>query len=156
MKAFNILIRIFLLLAGDLMLAQTNTSYDEFGASFEKKEGKTDNWKVYKSLNVADTTTTQLTGKIVEVCQAKGCWMKVDLTNGEQVFVKFKDYGFFVPLDAAESNVVMKGKAFIEEMSVDEQKHYAEDEGATKEAIAKITTPKKTLRFEADGVLIER
>jgi hypothetical protein len=81
--------------------------------------------------------------------------MKVNL-SGDEVFVKFKDYGFFVPLDAAGKEVVMNGKAFVEELSVDEQKHYAMDKGASKEEIEKITSPKKTLRFEADGVLIEK
>ena len=153
MKSFNILIVIFLVSTGSFCLAQTKTVYNDFGASFENLEQST-NWKVYENLNAPDTTTTQLTGRITEVCQAKGCWMKVDLENGKQVFVKFKDYGFFVPLDSADKDVVMNGKAFVEEMSVEEQRHYAEDEGATKEAIAKITKPKKTLRFVADGVLI--
>lgn len=39
-------------------------------------------------------------------------------------------------------------------MTVEDQKHYAEDEGATQEELAKITKPKQTLRFEADGVRI--
>ena len=51
--------------------------------------------------------------------------------------------------------VTVNGLAFIEEMSVDEQKHYAEDGGESEEAIAAITTPKKTYRFEADGVLVK-
>jgi len=50
--------------------------------------------------------------------------------------------------------VVMNGAAFLEEMSVDDQRHYAEDEGASEDELAQITAPKKTLRFEADGVLI--
>ena len=156
MKTFNILIVIFLVIISHFGYAQSSTSYEEFGMSFQKLEGIDSNWKVYEDLNKTDTTATQLVGKITEVCQAKGCWMKVDLSNGEEVFVKFKDYGFFVPTDVAKKNVVMSGKAFIEEMSVDEQKHYAEDEGATKEEIAKIVKPKKTLRFEADGVLIKK
>jgi hypothetical protein len=40
-------------------------------------------------------------------------------------------------------------------MSVKDQKHYAEDGGKSKEEIAKITTTKKTLGFEADGVLLK-
>ena len=70
------------------------------------------------------------------------------------MFVRFKDYGFFVPKDAAGKKVVMNGAAFLEEMSVEDQKHYAEDEGASEEELAQITAPKRTLRFEADGVLI--
>lgn len=36
----------------------------------------------------------KITGKVVEVCQEKGCWMKVQKQNGETLMVKFKDYGF--------------------------------------------------------------
>jgi hypothetical protein len=81
--------------------------------------------------------------------------MKVQLESNEEVFVRFKDYGFFVPKDAAGKRVVMNGAAFFEEMSVEDQRHYAEDEGASEDELALITSPKKTLRFEADGVLIE-
>ena len=81
-------------------------------------------------------------------------WMKVQLESNDEVFVRFKDYGFFVPKDAAGKKVVMNGAAFFEEMTVDDQRHYAEDEGASEDELAQITAPKKTLRFEADGVLI--
>lgn len=156
MKTFNILIVIFLVITAQFSQAQDSISTGQFGTSFEKVKSTKENWKVYEGLKVADTTLTQLSGKITEVCQAKGCWMKVDLSNGQEVFVKFKDYGFFVPLDSSDKAVVMNGKAFIEEMSVEEQKHYAEDEGVAKEEINKITQAKKTLRFEADGVLINQ
>ena len=43
---------------------------------------------------------------------------------------------------------------FVNEVSVDEQRHYAEDAGKSKEEIALITEPKKTYSFEADGVLL--
>ena len=39
----------------------------------------------------------KVSGKVVEVCQEKGCWMKVERPNGENLMVKFKDYGFFMP-----------------------------------------------------------
>ncbi|NNM19013.1 MAG: DUF4920 domain-containing protein, partial [Croceitalea sp.] len=56
----------------------------------------------------------------------------------------------------SQKETIINGKAFISELSVDEQRHYAEDKGATKEEIAQIITPKKTLRFEADGVIINQ
>ncbi|WP_350287308.1 DUF4920 domain-containing protein [uncultured Croceitalea sp.] len=152
MKLFNKLLVIFSV----VFCLNASAQGSSFGASFENVEDNGENWKVFESLNTTDTIQTQVSGKIVEVCQAKGCWMKVDLANGERVFVKFKDYGFFVPKDAASKKVVMNGKAFVEQMSVDEQRHYAEDEGVSKDEIAKITKPKKTLRFEADGVVIEK
>ena len=110
----------------------------------------------YKAMKVGDTVNSKMIGKVEEVCQSKGCWMKVDLENGEQVMVKFKDYAFFMPKDLAGKEVVLNGKAFVNEVPVDEERHYAEDGGATPEEIAAITAPKKTFSFEADGVLIKQ
>jgi hypothetical protein len=96
----------------------------------------------------------KITGKIVEVCQEKGCWMKVQKQNGETLMVKFKDYGFFMPKDIVGKEVVLDGEATVKEVSVKQQKHYAEDAGKSKEEIAKIKSPKKELQFVAKGVLV--
>ncbi|MEZ4856380.1 MAG: DUF4920 domain-containing protein [Gelidibacter sp.] len=109
----------------------------------------------YKTMAVGDTINSKMTAKVIEVCQSKGCWMKLDLEDGNQVMVKFKDYGFFMPKDIAGKEVVVNGLAFVNEVPVDEQRHYAEDGGATAEEIAAITAPKKTFSFEADGVLLK-
>ena len=111
--------------------------------------------KLYKSLNVGDTLTTKVEAKINEVCQMKGCWMKLDLGNDEEVMVRFKDYGFFVPLNA-EGDVIVNGKAYITETSVDELRHYAEDAGKPAEEIAAITQSEISYAFEADGVLLKQ
>lgn len=108
----------------------------------------------YKNMNVGDSINSKMTAKVNEVCQAKGCWMTLNLGDGDEVMVKFKDYGFFVPKDIAGKEVIINGKAFVNEVSVDEQRHYAEDAGKTKAEIALITNPKKTYSFEADGVLL--
>ncbi len=109
----------------------------------------------YKGLKAGDTVPAKMKAKIVEVCSKKGCWMKLDMDGENQVMVKFKDYGFFMPLNA-EGDVVVNGKAFVTETSVDELRHYAEDAGKSKEEIAAITDPKFEYRFEADGVLLEQ
>ena len=90
-------------------------------------------------------------GEVREVCQAKGCWMTI---GNEEMMVKFKDYGFFVPKDIDGRQVVMHGKAFYQVTSLDELRHYAEDAGKSAEEIAAITEPKKELRFLASGVLL--
>lgn len=108
----------------------------------------------YNGLKVGDTLNVKFTSKINSVCSKKGCWMRLDAGEEKEVMVKFKDYGFFMPLDA-KGEVIVDGKAFIQETSVDELKHYAEDAGKSAEEIAKITEPKKTLSFVADGVLLK-
>ncbi|MEZ4802337.1 MAG: DUF4920 domain-containing protein [Gelidibacter sp.] len=110
----------------------------------------------YKSMSVGDTMTVKTTAKVIDVCQNKGCWMTLDLENGEEAMVKFKDYAFFMPKDIAGKEVILNGKAFVNEVPVDEQRHYAEDAGKSAEEVAAITEPKKTFSFEADGVLIKQ
>ncbi|PJC07231.1 MAG: DUF4920 domain-containing protein, partial [Flavobacteriaceae bacterium CG_4_9_14_0_8_um_filter_34_30] len=82
-----------------------------------------------------------------------GCWMKMDLGEKE-VMIKFKDYAFFMPKDIAGKEVILNGKAFIEEMSIEDQKHFAEDAGKSEDEIADIKESKRTLSFVSDGVLI--
>ena len=110
----------------------------------------------YKSLKAGDTLDIKLATKINEICQNKGCWMTLDLGNDENAFVKFKDYGFFVPMNAQKREAIVEGKAFVEETSVAELKHYAEDEGKSANEIAKITEPKTEYKFLAHNVLIAK
>lgn len=99
--------------------------------------------------------TLKLTGTIAKVCQKKGCWMDVDMGNEQTLRVKFKDYAFFVPKDAAGKTTVIEGDAFYDTVSVAELRHYAEDAGQSKEEIEKITAPEISLNFEAKGVIIK-
>lgn len=109
-----------------------------------------------QSLAGNDSIMTSVSGYVTSVCQKKGCWMILSQNPGDTagLFVKFKDYGFFVPLDFSGSKVVIHGKAFKEITSVDDLKHYAEDEGKSAEEIAKITEPLEEMKFMADGVAL--
>ncbi|MDY8134132.1 DUF4920 domain-containing protein [Aquimarina sp. 2201CG5-10] len=109
----------------------------------------------YDQLKEGDTVDIAFSSTVNGVCKAKGCWMKVGLGDEKQAMVKFKNYGFFVPKDIENDTVIVQGKAFVSEMSVDEQRHFAMDAGKSEEEIAAITTPKKTYSFIADGVLIK-
>lgn len=110
----------------------------------------------YHSMKVADTLKTKFIAKVKEVCKAKGCWMTLELADGEEAMVRFKDYGFFMPSDISGKEVIVNGFAFVEETSVSDLKHFAEDGGKSKEEIEKISKPKKTYGFEADGVLLKQ
>lgn len=130
-------------------------------ASFGKKINDADALTIermaehYKDLKIGDTVNSKIRGKIVEVCSKKGCWMTVDINGKDKIMVKFKDYGFFMPLNA-EGEVVINGKAFVSKTSVEELRHYAEDAGKSEEEIAEITDPKFEYGFEADGVLLKK
>lgn len=49
---------------------------------------------------------------------------------------------------------MVKGKAFKETTSVDELKHYAQDEGKSQTEIDAITSPQEEMKFLADGVVV--
>ena len=108
----------------------------------------------FESLQVGDTIKAKFASTIKEVCTKKGCWMKLPLNNETEAMVKFKDYGFFMPLDSKDKEVIVNGIAFVKVTPVEELRHYAEDAGKSKEEIAKITEPKKEFSFEASGVLL--
>lgn len=133
-------------------------AYASFGEKIasQKAMTKEEMFKKYRNLKVGDTLSVKFKSKIKNVCQKKGCWMSMELPGGEESFVRFKDYGFFVPLNASEQNAIVSGKAFVDEISVADLKHYAKDEGKSDAEIAKITQPKVTYAFQADGVLISQ
>lgn len=162
MKAFNIVLSVFAMVLsckGQNTTDKTQVS-QETHRSFGEHIATTDAYDAqkmlaaYVSMTQADTLKTTFTAKVKEVCKAKGCWMKLELDNGEEAMVRFKDYGFFMPLDITGKEVTVHGLAFVEAMSVDDQKHYAEDAGASAKELAKIISAKRTYGFEADGVLL--
>ena len=134
---------------------------DDAGQYFGEKisdEGVIDFNQLLDRMSNAEEVEAIVSGKVESVCQAKGCWMNIVSPDGsreEEMFVKFKDYGFFMPLDISGKEVIMRGKAYKEETSVDELRHYAEDEGKSAEEIALIIEPIVELKFMADGVILK-
>lgn len=101
-----------------------------------------------------DKFNGKIQGKVVEVCQDKGCWMKIEQPNGENLMVKFKDYKYFMPKNIVGKDVVLDGEAIVKEVSVKQLQHYAKDAGKSDEEIKKIKEPKKEVQFVAKGVLV--
>jgi hypothetical protein len=108
-----------------------------------------------KVLKVGDRLPIKFTSTIKEVCTSKGCWMKLPLNETEETMVRFKDYGFFMPLDSEGKEVIVEGVAFVKQTSVEELQHYAKDAGKSTEEISKIIAPESTFAFEANGVLLK-
>ncbi|MBA4301598.1 protein of unknown function [Algoriphagus alkaliphilus] len=99
--------------------------------------------------------TGKISGEIKEVCTKKGCWFTMDLANGEPMRVTFKDYGFFIPTNSQGFPIILEGVATLTETDVETLKHFAEDQGKSKEEVDAITAPKREITFEATGVLIK-
>ena len=112
--------------------------------------------KLYESLKPGDTLDVTFRADVASVCKKKGCWMKIALADNREVMVKFKDYAFFVPKNIENKEVIMEGKAYVTEMSVEDQQHYAEDAGKSAEEVKAMTTPAITLSFLANGVKIKK
>ncbi|UZD23150.1 DUF4920 domain-containing protein [Algoriphagus halophytocola] len=97
----------------------------------------------------------KISGEIVEVCTKKGCWLTLDLPNGESMRVTFKDYGFFVPTTSQGFPIILDGVATLTETDVETLRHFAEDQGKSKDEVEAITEPKREITFEATGVIIQ-
>lgn len=110
----------------------------------------------YENMSINDTLALKFSAKVSDVCMVKGCWMKLELGDTRETMVKFKDYGFFVPKEAIGKDVVVNGIAYVEEMSVEDQRHFAKDAGKSAGEIAQIKVVKRVFAFEADGVLIKK
>jgi hypothetical protein len=102
------------------------------------------------------STEIKLTAYIKEVCSKKGCWMMLEIGEGNDMRVTFKDYGFFVPMDAAGKLATVQGIPTMDTTDVATLKHYAEDANATQEEIDAITEPEFNYAFEATGVIIKK
>lgn|SRR5690606_3360351 len=137
--------------------ATPEITYTGFGAEISADDAiaQSEMLEKFKNLKEGDTIPIKFKSNILEVCQKKGCWMSMDLEGDKDAFVRFTDYGFFVPLDASNQESVVEGRAFLSIVTVDELKHYAKDGGKTQEEIDAITEPKITYAIQADGVLIQ-
>ncbi len=135
------------------------------GQEVSLQEAKNSGWAQFgPSQRVAGTQVTVaeaaeamedvvLAAEIAEVCQTKGCWMTVK--DGEaEMLVRFKNYGFFMPRNAAGHECAMHGNLEVREISVEALRAAAAAEGASEEEIAAITEPAQQLLFVADAVYV--
>jgi hypothetical protein len=135
---------------------EETSKYQSFGAEINDKDvvGHDVMMAKYSKMKPGDTTNIKFVANVKKVCQNKGCWMRLDLGDEAESFVKFKDYGFFMPKDIAGQEVIVQGKAFVEETSVEDLKHFAKDGGKTQEEIDAITKPELSYSFISEGVLL--
>ncbi|TAL45844.1 MAG: DUF4920 domain-containing protein [Chitinophagaceae bacterium] len=96
----------------------------------------------------------KIKGKVVEVCQAMGCWAKLQREDGSTIMIKVKDHEFAMPKDIVGKTVIAEGEAKMKQTSVAQLKHYAEDAGKSKEEIEKIKEPKTEVLMTIKGVKV--
>lgn len=133
-------------LVGDVYGAEVSAKAEKLAISPAQLEKKLN--KAQKVENVA------VKGKVIDVCDKKGCWLTVQTEDNDKFFVKMKDYAFFVPTALKGKTVVLEGNAETKVISVDEQKHYAEDAKKSQAEIDAITKPQEEIRFLASGIKV--
>jgi hypothetical protein len=104
--------------------------------------------------NMVKAVATKVEGEVSEVCKKAGCWLKLATTDGQEIFIT-TNHEFFVPVNIVGKTVVVDGQAYKSVTTVDELRHYAEDEGQSAEEIAKITEPVTEYKLLAKGLVIK-
>ena len=126
-----------------------------YGDQNMTKEGKISGQELLNELAVNDSVQVKVEAVINSICQKKGCWMYIDLNEETEMLVRFKDYSFFVPMDASGSTALIEGMAKVDTLSIEWLKHLKEDANAPQEEIDAITEPKIIYSIsEATGVII--
>ena len=105
-------------------------------------------------VNANEEKEVKVKGKVVEVCKAEGCWLRMQTAAGGTFMIRMKDHSFFVPVSLQGKTIVAQGTATVNETSVDMLRHYGEDAGKSKEEIAAIKQPKKEIVLYAKGILV--
>ncbi len=127
------------------------STYGEFDAVTDLEKFS----NVIDKFSLENIDNKKLSGEIINVCPKKGCWMNLKVDE-DTIFVKFKDYGFFVPKTGLESKLAfISGNIKKDTISVERLRHYAEDAGKSSDEIEKIVKPEFKLSFLADGVAIK-
>jgi hypothetical protein len=103
----------------------------------------------------ADSVQMKVRGVVNSSCTKKGCWMTMEMADGEELLVRFRDYGFFVPKNLDGEIAIAQGIAFVDTLDIPYLKHLAEDAGKSAEEIAEINEIEISVNFTADGVIVK-
>ncbi|MEX2115465.1 MAG: DUF4920 domain-containing protein [Bacteroidota bacterium] len=105
--------------------------------------------------------TVLLDGEITEVCQKKGCWIKMkDGSSETEVQVKVEDDVIVFPKDGKGKKIRTEGVVSVTVLTEVERRskaeHEAEEQGTLKEFDpSKIVGPVTVVRIEGEGAVVE-
>ncbi len=152
MKKSLIILTVLALFCG-LSQAQPKDKVTSYGEKITA-DNAVEATSINEMLKGQDSLHTKIIGTVASVCQKKGCWLKMDAGDGQEMMVRFYDYGFFLPKDCEGKKIVLEGTATMTKTSIEELQHYAQDAGKSDEEIKAITAPETQIAFEATGVLL--
>ena len=132
----------------------TETVVNEYFGDTISAEGAINMNELTEMLATNDSVIVTLTSEVKSVCKKKGCWMTMQMNDSIDMRVRFKDYGFFVPLNCENKKVTVQGIAKKDIITVEMRKHYEEDAGKSQDEIDAITEPEIEYSFLATGVIL--
>lgn len=146
-----------LLLAATVLAATATFASEDLirrGAALSPDSKKADLATVIEQPEEYAASAVIVEGVIEKACTNKGCWMQLAPEKGKTAIrVTFKDYGFFVPLDAKGMKARAEGVTKIKTLSKKEADHLA-GEGAKLDRAEDGTA--REVSFVASGVELRR
>ena len=111
-------------------LAKRNGAVGHFGGAFNLA-GFLDLKTLITHAEKYAGRTVKIEANVSSVCKKKGCWMIIAdaAIPNQQIRVKMKDYGFFVPLDCDGKRAIVEGVFSVTILGEKMAKHYADDAG---------------------------
>lgn len=100
-------------------------------------------------------------GYVMAVCPGSGCWMELcqckEPCKHERLHVwfTFDKSTTRVPVEAVGHKAIAEGKLVMAELSVDEQRHFGEEKGMSREELNRITKPKKVPQIQCNFTQVE-
>lgn len=157
----NFILTCSIILLGGFSSAQEKITEATKGTEYGAGVSEEITYDVYDTKRLIQTLNSKkelndivIRAKTTAVCQKKGCWITLQNAENINIFVKMKDYAFFLPQSIVGKTILLHGKAENKTTSVKELQHYAADAGKSKEEIAKITQPKTEIRILANGIKV--
>ena len=162
MKFYSIIIVILILASACNSGTQVKQEQSEekislngvFGQEFVA-ENAIDATQLTSLFKESNKVEVMLKGQVVECCQHSGCWMDLDIGNGELMQVLFKDGDFTIPIESAGKTAIINGIAYQEQLEITELKAMAKDEGKSEAEINLIIEPSWEYSFVAEGVIFQ-
>gem|GEM_PF-1004448 len=137
-----------------------SSTYKHFGEPTKLTDADNiDAAKVLADVAKYDGQFVRMTGTITSVCKNKGCWMKMSSEGSKLfVFVEFTcpvEGNRLIPMEALNKPAIVEGKLTVTEISEEEARHIAEDEGNSKEEVEKIVGPQQQITVEGPSALVK-
>jgi hypothetical protein len=123
----------------------------KFGEAVAESEAITTD-QLVERLDAEFSFDVTVKGLISDACRSEGCWLEITSTAGTPVFVTYKNEAFTLPLGITGRTAILKGRAFVDSTTVEEQRAEAKEEGLSEDEIMAIQETVYSLSLEATGV----